>query len=88
MRQRPGDDALGYKKRQPFAFNMFYWLPEFISMMFIKRLLESKFAEVAFTMHANAARDEMDALAREFKELTAKTSIETPNIVTLRNFIV
>lgn len=80
--------ALGYKNRQPFEFNLFYWLPEFMSMMALKRLLESKFAEVAFAMHAQAARDEMEHLAREFQELTARTSIDTPNIDTLRKFII
>ena len=44
--------ALGFKKRQPFQFNLFYWLPEFMIIMAVKGLLESKFAEVAFSMHA------------------------------------
>ena len=80
--------ALGFKNRQPFEFNLFYWLPEFMSMMAVKGLLESKFAEVAFGMHAKAARDEMEDLAREFQELTARTPIDTPNIDKLRNFII
>ncbi len=80
--------ALGYTKRQPFEFNLFYWLPEFMSMMAVKGLLESKFAEVAFAMHAKAARDEMEDLAREFRELTGKTSVDTPNLDTLRHFVV
>ena len=77
---------LGYKKRQPFQFNLFYWLPEFMNMMAVKGLLESKFAEVAFAMHAKAARDEMKALACEFKELITKTSVDTPNIDALTGF--
>ena len=80
--------ALGYTKRQPFEFNLFYWLPEFMSRMVVKGLLKSKFAEVAFAMHAKAARDEMGDLAREFKELIEKTSVDTPNIDVLRSFIV
>jgi 2-dehydropantoate 2-reductase len=80
--------ALGFRKRQPFEFNLFYWLPEFMNMMAVKGLLESKFAEVAFAMHAKAARDEMEDLAREFQELTARTSVDTPNIDTLRKFII
>ena len=76
--------ALGYQKRQPFEFNLFYWLPEFITMMAVKGLLRSKFAEVAFAMHAKSARDEMEDLAREFQELTERTSVDTPNIDTLR----
>ena len=80
--------ALGFRKRHPFEFNLFYWLPESMSMVAVKGLLESKFAEVAFAMHAKAARDEMEALAREFQELAARTSVETPNIDTLRSFII
>ena len=80
--------ALGYTKRQPFEFNLFYWLPEFMSRMAVKGLLKSKFAEVAFAMHAKAARDEMGYLARDFKKLIEKTSVDTPNIDVLRSFIV
>ena len=80
--------ALGFRKRQPFEFNWFYWLPEFINMMAVKGLLDSRFAEVAFAMHAKAARDEMEDLARDFQELAARTSVDTPNIDTLRSFII
>lgn len=79
--------SLGYQKRQPFQFNMFYWLPEFMSVMALKKLLASRFAEVAFAMHAKAARDEMGALAREFQGLAAQTSVETASIDTLRGYI-
>ena len=78
---------LGFRKRQPFQFNLFYWLPEFMMIKAVKGMLRSKFAEVAFAMHARAARDEMKDLAGEFKELTAKTSVDTPNIDALRNLI-
>jgi len=54
----------------------------------VQGLLNSKFAEVAFALHAKAARDEMKELAREFQSLIDKTSVETPNIDTLRSFIV
>jgi hypothetical protein len=80
--------ALGIRKRQPFELNLLYWLPEYMSMMALKGLLESKFAEIAFAMHAKTARDEMEDLAREFQELTARTSVDTPNIDTLRKFII
>ena len=80
--------ALGFRKRQPFEFNLFYWLPESMSTMAVKGLLGSKFAEVAFAMHAKAARDEMEALSHEFQELTTETLVDTPNIDTMRDFIV
>ena len=79
--------ALGFRKSQPFEFNLIYWLPEFMNVKAVSKLLDSRFAEVAFAMHAQAARDEMQDLARQFQELTARTSIATPNIDTLRNFM-
>ncbi len=71
--------ALGYKRRQPFAFNLFYWLPELLSIKALRDLLNSKFAEVAFSMHARSGRDEMRELAKEFRSLIEETNIETPN---------
>ncbi len=79
--------ALGFKKGRPFQFTLLNWLPESMSMMAVKQLLASKFAEIAFAMHAKSARDEMRTLARELQELSAAASIETPNIDTLRKFI-
>lgn len=80
--------ALGYSKRQPFQFNLFYWLPEFITVRAVRGMLESKFAEIAFALHAGAARDEMGELAEEFHSLIDQTSVETPNIDTLRDYLV
>ena len=78
--------ALGFRSGRPFQLTLFYWLPERMSMMGIKALLESKFAEVAFAMHARAARDEMEDLAREFQQLITKTSLRTPCIDALTDF--
>lgn len=79
--------AHGYTKGQPANLKLMCWLPEFMCIKGVKGLFESKFAEVAFAMHARAARDEMVDLAREFHELTAKTAVDTPNMDTLRSFI-
>ena len=79
--------ALGYRKRQPFAFNLFYWLPAFVNVMAVKSLLESQFAEIAFSMHASAARDEMLDLANEFQQLAARVSVRTPTIEKLRSYL-
>ena len=46
---------LGYTKRQPFQFNLFYWLPETLNVKALEGLLGSKFAEVAYARHARAA---------------------------------
>jgi 2-dehydropantoate 2-reductase len=87
---REGGDVIrkiGYTKRQPFKFNFFYWLPEFITAKSFQRVLNTKFAEIGFAMHAKAALDEMKALSKEFKILTANTSIKTPNINKLCSYI-
>jgi 2-dehydropantoate 2-reductase len=76
--------ALGYTKRQPFKWNLFYWMPEFISAKVLAGLLNSRFAEIAYAMHARAAADEMKCLADEFKVLIDRTSLPTPNIDSLR----
>lgn len=79
--------ALGYIKRQPFKLNLFCWLPEILNVKAIQGLLGSKFAEVAFARHARAARDEMGELTDEFHSLVEQTSIATPNINLLKNYI-
>ena len=79
--------ALGYSKRQPFQFNLFYWLPEILSVTALQGLLGSKFAEIAFAMHARAARDEMGELTNEFQSLIQQTSVETPNINLLKGYV-
>ena len=79
--------ALGHTKRQPFKWNLFYWLPEILNVKAIEGLLGSKFAEVAFARHARAARDEFGELGDEFQSLVEQTSIATPNIDLLRGYI-
>ena len=79
--------ALGYTKRYPFRFNLFYWLPEIVNVKAVQSLLKSRFAEVAFALHARAARDEVRELAEDFESLIRKTSTETPNLNKLRRYI-
>ncbi|MHC4498030.1 MAG: ketopantoate reductase family protein [Planctomycetota bacterium] len=79
--------ALGYTKRQPFQFKLIYWLPELLSVKALQSLLGSKFAEIAFSLHARAAQDEMRELADEFRSLIERTSVQTPNIDLLKNCV-
>ncbi len=79
--------AIGFKKRYPFKFNLFYWMPEWFLHFVLKQLFNSKFAEVAMMMHARAAADEMQELAGEFKTLKDQTSIKTPNLDELASYI-
>jgi len=87
---REGGDVLrelGYTKRQPFKFNLFYWMPEFITAKIFKGIFNTKYAEIGFAMHAKAALDEMKELKKEFKILIDKTSVKTPNIDILKSYI-
>lgn len=79
--------ALGYNKRQPFKFNLFYWMPEFVTIRIFQGIFNTKYGEIGFAMHAKAAADEMRELGIEFKTLIDKTSVKTPNIDKLRGFI-
>ncbi len=79
-------EDLGFKKSEPSEFKLMKWLPEFMSVMALRKMLESKFAEVAFAMHAASARDEMLELAGEFRSLVAQASVDTPNIDALSAF--
>lgn len=79
--------ALGHTKRQPFRYNLFYWLPDMLNVMAIRGLLNSKFAEVAFAEHAKAGRDEFGELAADFHRLVERASVATPNIDLLREYI-
>jgi 2-dehydropantoate 2-reductase len=79
--------ALGYRKRQPFKWNLFYWMPECMTVKILRRLLDSRFAEIAYAQHAKAGHDEMRSLADEFKSLIDQASLPTPNIDSLRCFL-
>ena len=55
-------------------------MPELVIINILKQVFNSKFAEVAMMMHANAAKDEMIELGNDFKTLKNQTSIKTPNL--------
>lgn len=72
--------ALGYKKSYNLKLRLFYWMPEWVIINILKQVFNSKFAEVAMMMHANAAKDEIIELGNEFRSLTKQTSVKTPNL--------
>lgn len=74
---------LGFTKRQPFKFNLFYWMPEFVTAKIFRGIFSSKFAEIAYALHATSARDEFESLSEEFQTLAARTEVKTPNFNTL-----
>ena len=81
-------EAAGYKKRQPFIFNLYYWFPEGLNAkIFRDKFFGSRFVEVAMGMHATAIGDELLELIVEFREVQAETSVETPHLDHLLGFI-
>ena len=76
-------ESLGFKESEAPQFKLMKRLPEFMSLMALKKVLNSKFAEVALAMHARSARDEMIELSHDFEALISLTSIETPSIQAL-----
>ena len=77
--------ALGYTKSYNPKFKFFYWFPEGLLINILKKLFNSKFAEVAMMMHVRAARDEMIEIGNELLTLQARTSIQIPNLEELIN---
>jgi len=71
---------LGFRKSYNTKLKMFYWFPEGILISILKKVVNTKFAEVAMMMHLNSAKDEMLELGNELRLLKSKTSIETPNL--------
>jgi 2-dehydropantoate 2-reductase len=62
-------------------------LPEPLLVALLQRGFATERAAVALARHANAARDEMQCLADEFRALTRSTSIPTPAIDCLATYL-
>lgn len=62
----------------PPRFRALLRLPEPLLIALLRRGFASERAAVALAGHANAARDEMQCLADEFRALTRATSVPTP----------
>jgi 2-dehydropantoate 2-reductase len=63
------------------------WIPEPILVALMRRLLNTKTAEIEIAGHANAARDEFKHLAGEFRTLARNTSVPTPAMDRLYTYI-
>ena len=72
--------AVGYKRRQPPIFNLYYWLPEWLGIRVFRGFFSSRKIEVMMGLHAAEVGGEVLEMAEEFEELKARTGIETPNL--------
>lgn len=78
--------GVGYKKRQPPIFNMYYWLPEWLGVKVFRGFFRSRKVEVAMGLHAAEVGDELLEMMGEFAELKAQAGIETPHLDELISF--
>lgn len=79
-------EELGYTKRQPFKLNLFFWLPESLVAKIFQKILSTRFAEIAFAMHARAAADEFKEHTDDLITLAGKTKVKTPYINRLKTY--
>lgn len=71
----------------PSKLKLWEWLPKPILVALLKRWAKTKHFEIVVARHANAARDEMQQLAAEFKVLTSQTQIATPALERLTSYL-
>ena len=71
---------VGYRKRQPPVFNLYYWLPRWLEPMVFSKLFGSRSAEVRLGLHAPTVGAELLEMAEEFAELKAQAGMATPNL--------
>jgi 2-dehydropantoate 2-reductase len=68
----------------PGYYRLLEWLPEPLLVVLLRGLVNTRAAEINIAGHANAARDEMWAVADEFATLTRATGHLTPALYNLR----
>ncbi|MBD3872975.1 MAG: ketopantoate reductase family protein [Acidobacteria bacterium] len=74
---------IGFRKRQPPVFNLYYWLPRWLEPVVFSKLFGSRSAEVRFGLHARTVGPELLELADEFTVLKSLAGMETPDLDTL-----
>jgi 2-dehydropantoate 2-reductase len=70
----------------PAKFHLLKWLPEPLIVWLMGVGFNTRQSELVMARHANAARDEMAALAEEFNLLVERTHVPTPAIDYLNQF--
>jgi len=71
---------VGYPRRQPTIFNLYYWLPRWLEPVVFGRLFGSPESEIRFGLHARAVGPELLELADEFRDLATQAGLATPTM--------
>ena len=71
----------------PFKYRFLPLLPEPLMVAVLQRILATEWATTVLAHHANAARDEMQQLAEEFRALARASGVPTPALDRLYSYI-
>jgi ketopantoate reductase len=74
---------VGYRRRQPPVFNLFYWLPRWLEPAVFSKMFRSRSAEVRIGLHAPGVAPELLEMDEEFAELKVEAGMETPTLDSL-----
>jgi len=78
---------IGYRKRQPPVFNLYYWLPRWLEPVIFGKLFGSRSAEIRFGLHARTVGPELHEMTEEFAVLKRLAGMETPDLDALLDFV-
>ncbi len=71
---------MGYHRRQPTIFNLFYWLPKRLEPAVFAKLFASRSAEVRLGLHARTVGPELLEMVAEFDCLKRRAGMDTPTL--------
>jgi hypothetical protein len=71
---------IGYRKRRPRVFNLYYWLPRWLEPLVFGKLFGSRSGAIRFGLHARSVGPELLEMADEFAELKTKAGMKTPSL--------
>ena len=72
--------AVGYRKRQPPVFNLYYWQPVWLGVRLFRSFFTSRKVEIQMGLHAGEVGEEVQQMNEEFEVLKAEAEIDTPNL--------
>ncbi len=78
---------IGYCRRQPPVFNLYYWLPLWLEPKVFGKLFGSRSAEIRFGLHAATVGPELLEMADEFDQLKARAGMKTPDLDSLLDHV-
>jgi 2-dehydropantoate 2-reductase len=78
---------IGYRRRQPTVFNLYYWLPRWLEPVVFSKLFASRGAEIRFGLHARTVGPELQEMAEEFAVLQRLAGMKTPDLDALLDFV-